>query len=116
MLKVELDKILPVTEARAKIATVVDDVAKGNVYVLTRGGKPIVLVAPIDFLDKKVAKEKTSVEAVSENKSIQPNLKPADLPEEEKANIDTDELPTGIDLDKVEQALADTAVAKSAAK
>lgn len=116
MLKVELDKILSVTEARAKIATVVDDVAKGNVYVLTKGGKPIVLVTPIDFMDKKVTKKNSPVEAEIEESPIEADTEPENLSTEEETKLDTEELPTGIDLDKVEQALADTAVAKSAAK
>lgn len=52
MLKIPIDKILPVTEARANISKLVDDVEKGDVYVLTRGGKPSVVVASVEYIKK----------------------------------------------------------------
>jgi len=47
MLNVSIDKILPVTEARARIAKLVDEVEKGDVYVITRGGKPAAVMVPV---------------------------------------------------------------------
>ena len=52
MLKIPIDKILPVTEARANISKLVDNVEKGDVYVLTRGGKPSVVVASVEDIKK----------------------------------------------------------------
>ena len=57
MLEVDVNNILPVTEARAKIANLVDEVMKGNVYVLTRGGKPAVVVAPVDMVQNQLVKK-----------------------------------------------------------
>jgi prevent-host-death family protein len=52
VLKVPIDKILPVTEARSNISKLVDDVEKGNIYVLTRGGRPSCVLAPIEYIKK----------------------------------------------------------------
>ncbi|MCL5795136.1 MAG: type II toxin-antitoxin system prevent-host-death family antitoxin [Patescibacteria group bacterium] len=123
MLKVEVDKILPVTEARAKIALVVDEVAKGNIYVLTRGGKPIVAVAPIKYFNNikteemkavskeskepmVVAKQDKTMEIVKEKpKKLKLKEEPEEAVEAVSKNDDED-LPAGIDLGKVEKALA----------
>lgn len=50
MFKIDVDKILPVTDARSSISAVVDEVMKGNTYVLTRGGRPAVAVIPVSML------------------------------------------------------------------
>jgi len=52
MLKVPIDKIMPVTEVRANISKVINDVEGGDLYVLTRGGKPTAVIAPIDYIKK----------------------------------------------------------------
>lgn len=52
MLKVPIDKIMPVTDARANISRLVDEVVAGEVYVLTRGGRPAVVVAPVEYIEK----------------------------------------------------------------
>ena len=52
MLKVPIDKIMPVTEIRANISKVVNDVENGDIYVLTRGGKPTAVIAPVDYIKK----------------------------------------------------------------
>lgn len=56
MLEVDVKNILPVTDARARIATLVDEVMAGELYVLTRGGKPAVVVLPIDLAEKFLVK------------------------------------------------------------
>ncbi len=54
MFTVPIDKIVPVTSARAKISSLVSDVQKNNtLYVLTRGGKPAAILASADFLKAK---------------------------------------------------------------
>jgi len=60
MLQVPIDKILPVTEARANISKLVDDVEKGDIYVLTRGGKPVVVVASVEYI-KSLTEGKTNI-------------------------------------------------------
>lgn len=60
MLKVPIDKILPVTEARANISKLVDDVEKGDIFVLTRGGKPAVVVASVEYIKKLSEEDKQS--------------------------------------------------------
>ena len=52
MFKIPIDKIMPVTEARANISALVDDIEKGSIYVLTRGGKPVVVMIPAKHLDR----------------------------------------------------------------
>lgn len=54
MFKVPIDKIIPVTSARAKIASLVNDVQKDkSLYVLTRSGKPAAILASIDYINDK---------------------------------------------------------------
>lgn len=54
MFKVPIDKIVPVTSARAKIASLVNDVQKSkSLYVLTRGGKPAAILASVEYLNNK---------------------------------------------------------------
>lgn len=67
MLQVPIDKILPVTEARANISKLVDDVEKGDIYVLTRGGKPAVCLVSIEYIKKLTENAKTSF---TEEKSV----------------------------------------------
>lgn len=105
MLKVEVDKILPVTDARANIARLVDDVCKGNIYVLTRGGKPAVMVAPIDYLNKPEANVETVKSKPKVNQDLVIKGDTSNLPEKEEKK---EKLPAGIDLDKVENALSKT--------
>lgn len=51
MFDVPIDKIIPVTNARAQIASLVRDVQKTkSLYVLTRGGKPAAVLASIDYI------------------------------------------------------------------
>lgn len=92
MLEVDVKRILSVTEARANIATLVDEVMKGNLYVLTRGGRPAVVVAPIERVEKILAKKQdtpaTTPAAVT----------PPAVPKE------GEDLPS-LDLNKVNQAL-----------
>ena len=52
MLQVPIDKIIPVTKARANISKIVTDVEKGDIYVLTRGGKPSVIVSSVGYIQK----------------------------------------------------------------
>lgn len=69
MFKVPIDKIIPVTNARARIASVVNDVQKNkSVYVLTRGGRPAAILASIDYMNdvskstpKKFEPDKTEI-------------------------------------------------------
>ena len=46
------DKIIPVSEARAKPSILLDQVKGDNYFLLTRGGKPTAALVDIDFLEK----------------------------------------------------------------
>ena len=52
MLKISIDKILPLSNVRANLSKVVNNVEKGDIYVITRGGKPSAVIAPIDYIKK----------------------------------------------------------------
>ncbi|OGD66000.1 hypothetical protein A3F08_01035 [Candidatus Berkelbacteria bacterium RIFCSPHIGHO2_12_FULL_36_9] len=71
MLQVPIDKILPVTDARTNISKLVDDVEKGDIYVLTRGGKPAVVVCPVDYI-KKLSENNTTNQSQNKNVVISP--------------------------------------------
>lgn len=78
MFKVPIDKIIPVTNARARIASLVSDVQKTNcLYVLTRGGKPAAVLASVDYLDGD--KKLKSEEKFSSSKSIKKPVAPTKI-------------------------------------
>ena len=53
MLEVDIDKILPVTEARDSFNKIVDEVeGSDEIYVLTKNGKPSVVVVGVNHLEK----------------------------------------------------------------
>ena len=51
-LQIPIDKILTVTEARANISKLVDDVEHGDLYVLTRKGRPAAVISSVEYIMK----------------------------------------------------------------
>lgn len=52
MLSVELDKIIPLTEARDSLSKIIAEVENNEeMYVLTKGGKPSVAIVSIPYLE-----------------------------------------------------------------
>lgn len=85
MLKVPIDKIMPVTEIRANISKVVNDVENGDIYVLTRGGKPTAVIAPVDYIKKCDELDKTpeaSKNTYVETADVQKNTQQIETPSE----------------------------------
>lgn len=117
MLKVNIDKIVPVTDARAKIASVIDDVMRGNIYVLTRGGKPVAVVAPIQTAEKVISNkviidsnDKNQSETLKSPETIPAQtektvLKPIINNNPQQPAVQTDENQSAIDISTVDQAL-----------
>jgi prevent-host-death family protein len=84
VLKVPIDKIMPVTEIRANISKVVNDVENGDIYVLTRGGKPTAVIAPVDYIKKCDELDKTSIptkKKVAEDIDVQKNTQQIETPQ-----------------------------------
>jgi len=50
-LKVSLDHIIPLTEARDHFSRIVAEVQKDKLYVLTKGGKPAVAIIDVKYLE-----------------------------------------------------------------
>lgn len=96
MLNVSIDKILPVTEARANIARLVDEVEKGDVYVITRGGKPAAVMVPVSRVgiirDAENVQNVKVVENVGKDKNT-----------EDVKNIQTFKNDTNTDIVKVKK-------------
>ena len=72
MFKVPIDKIIPVTNARANISTLVKNVQETkSLYVLTRGGLPAAVLASVDmFTDMNemgVNKKTPKIESVKDD-------------------------------------------------
>lgn len=65
MLEVDIDKILPVTEARDSLNRIVDQVGgTDHIFVLTKNGKPSAVIVGVNHLGKltgKTADELTSI-------------------------------------------------------
>jgi len=50
-LKVNLENIIPLTEARDHFSQIVNEVQKDKLYVLTKGGKPAVAIIDVKYLE-----------------------------------------------------------------
>lgn len=64
-LKVSLENIIPLTEARDHFSQIVNEVQKDKLYVLTKGGKPAVAIVDVKYLEAITGGEvdKSRVEA-----------------------------------------------------
>ena len=53
MLKVDVDKIIPVTDARDNFNKIIDEVdSSDDMYVLTKNGTPVAVVVGVNHLEK----------------------------------------------------------------
>lgn len=69
-LKVSLDNIIPLTEARDHFSQIVSEVQKDKLYVLTKGGKPAVAIIDVKYLEHITGgeiKEEHVVEEIKKN-------------------------------------------------
>lgn len=103
MFEVDINKIIPVTEARANISALVNEVEKGHTYVLTRGGKPVVALVPASQLSQKQNQPKSLFKPVK--KISPPSVKSAITQHAITEQTNEEDVPS-LDLDKVNQALA----------
>jgi prevent-host-death family protein len=53
-ISVALDRVIPLTEARARLSEVVDKAIDDQFWVLTRRGKPRVAVVDVDYLEQLI--------------------------------------------------------------
>ncbi len=51
-LNISLDRVIPVTEARARLSEIVEQASGDRFWVLTRQGRPRVAVVDIEYLDQ----------------------------------------------------------------
>ena len=54
MLKVSIDHVIPLTEARARLSELIEKTTGDQFWVLTKGGKPRVAVVDVNYLDRLV--------------------------------------------------------------
>ncbi len=54
MLKVAIERVVPLTEARNRLSEIVDNAIKDRFWVITKGGKPRVAVVDVQYLDELV--------------------------------------------------------------
>jgi len=70
VLEVDIDKILPVTEARDSFNKIVDEVEGTNhMYVLTKNGKPTAVVVGVNHLEKLTGKTTDELTTMVEKKA-----------------------------------------------
>jgi prevent-host-death family protein len=53
-IKVALDRIIPLTEARARLSEIIDKTTGDEFWVLTRRGKPEVAMIDVDYLEQLI--------------------------------------------------------------
>lgn len=56
MLKVAINRIVSVTEARSRLSELVDEASSDEFWVLTKGGKPRVALVDVAYLDELIRK------------------------------------------------------------
>lgn len=56
MMKVAVDRIVSVTEARARLSELVDEASSDAFWILTKGGKPRVALVDVTYLDELIRK------------------------------------------------------------
>jgi prevent-host-death family protein len=54
MLKVSLDQIIPITQARSRLSELVEKTENKHFWILTKGGKPRAALVDVDYLDQLV--------------------------------------------------------------
>lgn len=54
MLKVAVDRIVSVTDARSRLSELVDEAKSEEFWVLTKGGKPRVALVDVAYLDELI--------------------------------------------------------------
>lgn len=70
MLEVDIDKILPVTEARDNFNKIIDEVeGTDHMYVLTKNGKPSAVVVGVNHLEKLTGKTADELTSIVEKKA-----------------------------------------------
>jgi len=80
MLQVNVDKILPVTEARDKFNQIVDGVeGTDDLYVLTKNGKPSAVVVGVNHLEKLTGETGLEVASATINSVEQNEAQPAEM-------------------------------------
>lgn len=67
-LRVSLDNIIPLTEARDHFSQIVSEVQKDKLYVLTKGGKPAVAIIDVKYLEQLTGGEIKEEHVVEEIK------------------------------------------------
>src|SRR3990167_1155792 len=95
-LKVSLENIIPLTEARDHFSQIVAEVQKDKLYVLTKGGKPAVAIIDVKYLEHltggeakrehiqeeiKKAPEKVGLPPMVEHLPAKPTAAPVTPPE-----------------------------------
>ncbi|MBI2263439.1 type II toxin-antitoxin system Phd/YefM family antitoxin, partial [Candidatus Berkelbacteria bacterium] len=81
MLEVEINKILPLTEARDNFSKIVGEVEQGELYVLTKNGKPAVAIINVAKLEemtgqhlKERAKSQVPISKQEPISNVQPKV------------------------------------------
>ncbi|MCX6810267.1 MAG: type II toxin-antitoxin system prevent-host-death family antitoxin [Candidatus Berkelbacteria bacterium] len=70
MLEVDIDKILPVTEARDNFNKIIDEVeGSDSMYVLTKNGKPSAVIVGVNHLEKLTGKTADELTSMVEKKA-----------------------------------------------
>ena len=52
--KVDLDRLVPLTEARSRLSEIVDKIVGNQFWVLTRRGRPTVAIVDMEYSDQLI--------------------------------------------------------------
>ncbi len=74
-LRVAVDRIVSVTEARSRLSELVEDAADDTFWVLTKGGKPRVALVDVAYLDELLRRARFNELAVQSQSAFDAYLR-----------------------------------------
>jgi prevent-host-death family protein len=92
MLKISIDRVIPLTEARARLSELVEKTFGDQYWVMTKGGKPRVALVDVEYLDQLVRRAWFNDLSVRSQASFDDYLRvrgydPGDIREDEAETI-----------------------------
>lgn len=112
MLEVDIDKILPVTEARDNFNKIVDEVeGTDHMYVLTKNGKPSAVIVGVNHLEKLTGKTADELTSIVEKKADEtPVVEEVISPTVSASNVADGSKPSETESDSASDATIDVPI------
>lgn len=94
-IKVALDRIVTLTEARSRLSEIIDKTTGDQFWVLTRRGKPKVAMVDVEYLDQLIRRARSNDLAVRSQAAFDDYLRRRGLDPEAVAEEEVEEILQG---------------------